>query len=198
MENGPERRTIDVVFTLLGTLAVVGLLIGGTLALVASNFAKTQVQSELQAQKIFFPPKGSPALDPKEFPGLQQYAGQQVDTGPEAKAYADEFIAVHLEGIGGGKTYSEVSAEALQNPDDEQLQAQADALFKGETLRGLLLLGGYVPWVEAQIAFWAGVGMYVFAIVMLVLVILGFRHIRKSRPARAELPTEPATVKAAD
>ena len=32
-----------------------------------------------------------PALTPAEFPGLQQYAGQKVDNGPKAKAYANEY-----------------------------------------------------------------------------------------------------------
>ena len=48
------------------------------------------VHDQLAEQKIQFPPKGSPALDPKEFPGLQRYAGEGVDNGPKAKAYADQ------------------------------------------------------------------------------------------------------------
>ena len=85
---------------------------GGGLLLWGSNFANNMVHSQLSEQKISFPPKGSPALDPKEYPGLQQYAGQTVDNGPKAKAYADEFIKVHLASVAGGKTYSEVSAAA--------------------------------------------------------------------------------------
>ena len=42
---------------------------------------ETQVHDQLSAQKISFPPKGSPGLDPKKFPGLQRYAGQAVDNG---------------------------------------------------------------------------------------------------------------------
>ena len=38
----------------------------------------------------------APGLDAKEFPGLQRYAGQAVDNGPKAKAYADQFIKTHL------------------------------------------------------------------------------------------------------
>ena len=97
------------------------------------------VHDQLMDQKISFPAKGTPSLDPKEFPGLQRYAGQRVDSGPKAKAYANQFIAKHLETIAGGKTYSEVSALAQANPTDAKLAAQAQTLFRGETLRGLLL-----------------------------------------------------------
>ncbi|CAN5566604.1 hypothetical protein BH20ACT2_BH20ACT2_12970 [soil metagenome] len=38
-----------------------------------------------------------------------EYAGETVNTGPEAQAYAG-FINGHLEGIGGGKTYAELGA----------------------------------------------------------------------------------------
>src|SRR6185312_16029420 len=93
---------------------------------------------QLSEQKIAFPPKG-PALDPKEFPGLQRYAGQAVDNGPKAKAYADQFIKVHLSQVADGKTYSEVSEESRANPTDEKLSGQVQTLFRGETLRGLLL-----------------------------------------------------------
>jgi hypothetical protein len=97
------------------------------------------VHDQLSDQKIFFPAKGSAALDPVTFRGLQRYAGQAVNNGPKAKAYANEFIAVHVSHIAGGKTYAEVSAAAQQNPNDPALAAQADSLFRGETLRGLLL-----------------------------------------------------------
>ena len=83
---------------IIGTILFLVLAVGGGLLLWGSNFANNMVHSQLSEQKIAFPPKGSPALDPKEFPGLQQYAGQTVDNGPKAKAYADEFIKVHLAG----------------------------------------------------------------------------------------------------
>jgi hypothetical protein len=177
-----ERRTIDIVLTLLGAVTVLALIGAGVAALIGANFAKDQVREQLQAQKVFFPPNGSPALSPKEFPGLQKYAGQQVDTGPEAKAYADEFIAVHLRGVAGGKTYSEVSAAALNDPTNEQLQGQAQTLFRGEALRGLLLLGGYVPWTEGTIAQWVATAAFAGAGIMLILVLLGLRQIYARAP----------------
>jgi hypothetical protein len=174
-----ERRTIDILLTSLGAVMVMALVVLGILAMVGANFAKSQVRQQLLAEKVFFPPKGSEALNPKEFPGLQQYAGQAVDDGPKAKAYANEFIAVHLRGGAGGKTYSEVSAAALKAPQDEQLQQQAQTLFRGETLRGLLLLGGYVPWTEGEIAQWSAIALFVGAAIMLVLVLLGLLQIMR-------------------
>src|SRR5690606_23900255 len=99
------------------------------LAWWAQSFATDMVRTELSAQKIYFPEKGSPALDPEQYPGLQQYAGQLVDDGPKAKAYANEYIAAHLQNTADGKVYAEVSAELRQDPDNETLQAQRDALF---------------------------------------------------------------------
>ena len=176
-----DRKTIDKVFILLGLAMTVTLVIVGGLALYASNFAKTSVKDELSAQKVYFPPKGSPGLDPAEFPGLQQYAGQQVDNGVKAKAYANEFIGAHLEKIAGGKTYSEVSALAMQDPTNASLQQQKAALFQGETLRGLLLGDGYAYWTFGMIAYYAAIAAFAGAAIMGLLVLLGLRHLARTK-----------------
>jgi len=74
-----------------------------------------------------------------QFAAVRQYAGQQMLTGDQAEVYADHFIANHLKTIGGGQTYAQLSGKALANPTDAKLQAQVATMFKGETLRGLLL-----------------------------------------------------------
>ena len=173
-----NRKTIDTVFVLLGIVMTVVLLAVGSLAWYAHNFATDSVQTELASQKIYFPPKGSPALDPTEFPDLQQYAGQLVDNGPKAKAYANGFIGRHLEKIAGGKTYSEVSALAMKDPTNAELQKQKATLFQGETLRGLLLGDGYAYWTFGTIAQYAALASFAGAAVMAVLVLLGLRRIR--------------------
>jgi hypothetical protein len=61
-----------------------------------------------------------------------------MTTGAPAQTYANHFIAVHLKEIGGGKTYSQLSAESLANPRNQVLTAQVDTLFHGTPLRGLL------------------------------------------------------------
>ena len=173
-----DRATIDKVFVLLGVVMMLVLLVVGILAWQAYKFADNQVKTELTAQKIFFPPKGSPALDPAEFPTLQQYAGQQVDNGEKAKAYANDFIGKHLEKVAGGKTYSEVSAASMADPTNAELQKQKTVLFQGETLRGLLLGDGYAYWQFGQIAMYAAFVAWAGAALMGLLVILGLQRIK--------------------
>jgi hypothetical protein len=174
-----DRKIIDTVFVLLGVAVMLILLVVGGLSWYARNFAVGNVRTELSAQKVYFPPKGSPALDPAEFPDLQKYAGQIVDDGPKAKAYANGFIARHLEKIADGKTYSQISAEAMADPTNAKLQQQKATLFQGETLRGLLLGDGYAYWVFGQIAGYAAIAAFAGAGVMTLLIVMGLRHMAK-------------------
>jgi hypothetical protein len=174
-----QRKTIDKIFILLGLATAAFLVVIGGLAWWGYNFATTSVRNELSAQKIYFPEKGSPALDPAEFPTLQQYAGQLVDNGPKAKAYANEFIGKHLEKIAGGQTYAEVSTAALKDPTNVKLQAQKATLFQGEMLRGLLLGDGYAYWTFGMLAKYAAVAAFVGAGVMAILVWLGMAHLAR-------------------
>jgi hypothetical protein len=176
-----QRKTVDKVFILLGLVTTTVLVVVGCLAWWGYNFATTSVKNELSAQKIYFPAKGSPALDPQEFPGLQQYAGQLVDNGPKAKAYANEFIAKHLEKVAGGKTYAEVSTAALSDPTNPTLQTQKQVLFQGETLRGILLGDGYAYWTFGMLAKYVAIAAFVGAAVMAVLVWLGLMHLARLR-----------------
>jgi hypothetical protein len=109
---------------------------------------------------------------------LQKYAGQQVDNGVKAKAYANGFIGRHLDKVAGGKTYSEVSTAALQDPTNTALQQQKQVLFQGETLRGLLLGDGYAYWTFGMIAYYAALASFAGAAVMAMLVLLGLRRIK--------------------
>jgi|SRR5665811_976948 hypothetical protein len=172
-----DRRTVDKIFVLLGVVTTVVLLVVGGLSWYAFKFADNTVGTELTSQRIYFPPKGSTALDPKEFPDLQQYAGQLVDNGAKAKAYANGFIGRHLEKVAAGKTYSEVSTLAQKDPTNAKLQQQKQTLFQGETLRGLLLGDGYAYWTFGQIAEYAAIVAFAGAAVMAVLVLLGLRRV---------------------
>jgi hypothetical protein len=160
------RRVVEIILTVI-------LGVGGALLLFGANFGLDMVHDQLDAQDITFPAKGSPALSPAEFPGLQQYAAQKVDTGPKAKAYANEFIDVHLAAVADGKTYSQVSALSQANPTDAKLTAQVATLFKGETLRGLLLYAW--GWsVVATIALYAGIAALLGFLIMLLVTIGDF------------------------
>ena len=67
-----------------------------------NSFIHNQISTELTAQQIFFPAAGSAALPADEMADLQQYGGQQVVNGDQAKAYANGFIGRHLEKVAGG------------------------------------------------------------------------------------------------
>ena len=178
-----RRKTFDTLLTAAGLVVAVILLVAGALLSWGSSFVSTQVHDQLVAQKIFFPPAGSEGLDAKTYPGLQQYGGQQLTTGEQAGAYADQFIAKHLEEIAGGKTYSELSTLSRANPQDTELAGQVQTMFRGETLRGLLL-NAYAFGTMGQIAGIAAAVSYVGAALMFFLSILGIVHSRRT-PADA-------------
>ncbi len=167
-----ETRAVKQVFTYLSLLGAVAFLVIGGLAYWAYSFTSNMVQTELAAQKVYFPEKGSPALDPKEYPDLQQYAGQLVDTPEEAKAYANGFIGRHLKNVADGKVYAEVSAEAMKDPTNQKLQQQKASLFQGETLRGILLTSGYGFGTVGKVAGIASVVSFVLAAGSLVVAAL--------------------------
>jgi hypothetical protein len=177
-----QRRVIDKVFILLGVVTTLVLLIGGGIAWKGYTFATDQVRTELSSQKISFPPKDSPALaalPAADKAQMEKYASQPLATGDQAKVYANNFISVHLKEIAGGKTYAEVSTESLANPSDQKLQGQKQALFQGETLRGLLLGSGYSYWTMGMLARDAAVALFIGAAVMAVLVVLGLARLAR-------------------
>ena len=175
-----QRKVIDKVFIMLGVCAMALLLVVGGLAWWGFSFTHKQVKDELSSQKIYFPPKGSAALSPSEFPDLQKYAGQQVDTGAKAKAYANGFIGRHVEKIAGGQTYAQVSTAALADPTNTTLQQEKTTLFQGETLRGLLL-NAYAFDTLGLISYYVAVTAWLGAGVFAILVLLGLAHMNRSR-----------------
>jgi hypothetical protein len=160
------RRVVEVILVLI-------LGVGSGLLFFGSHFGLDMVHSQLAAQQISFPAKGTSALSPTEFPGLQRYAGQKVDTGPKAKAYADQFINVHLQAVAGGQTYSQVSAASIADPTNAKLTAEVATLFKGETLRGLLL-NAWGWSVVSTLALYAAIGALIGFLVMLVVTVGDF------------------------
>ena len=135
------------------------LLVAGGLLLWGSAYVHNTVQSQLSAQQISFPPaaafahpKAGTEITPSMVPSVSQYAGQQLLTGQQAEAYADHFIAVHIANMGGGKTYSQLSAESIAQPGNTALAATVNTVFKGETLRSMLL-NAYGWWKVSQITY---------------------------------------------
>jgi hypothetical protein len=203
-----RRRTFDALATTAGLVLAIILLAAGGLLMWGHSFVDSQVHNQLAAQKIYFPANNSPAIKAPEFAAMHQYAGQLMTTGAQAEVYANHFIANHLKVIGGGLTYSQLSAKALTQPGNVKLAAQVNLMFRGTTLRGLLL-SSYAFWKMGEIALWAALVSFVGAAMLLVLSILGFAHVRRvgadtevfpgltSRVPATVPVTVPATVPAA-
>ncbi|HLY33134.1 MAG TPA: hypothetical protein VKQ07_01250 [Jatrophihabitantaceae bacterium] len=185
-----NRKTLDRLLAAGGAALAALLIVGGALLTWAHTYVHNEVHSQLSAQKIFFPPKGSQALaSPEIGPYLNKYAGQQLTTGPQAKAYANHFIRVHLNEMTGGQTYSQLSTKAQADPTNTKLATEVATVFRGETLRGLLL-NAYAFDTLGYIAFIGSIVAYLGAVVMGVLAGLGFWHARKA--AAIQVPSFPA------
>ena len=192
------RRKIDNLLIGVGITLTVLLAAAGGLLLWGSTFAQDYVSDELAAQNIAFPPEERLVEEGRD--DLVQYAGQPVDTGEEAEAYAS-FIAGHVANVADGATYADLGsveraaatavddAIAAGAPADEvaALQAEADevaeqreTIFRGEMLRGTLL-NTYAWSTIGVIAGIAAIVALAGALVMLILVIAGELHLRRQK-----------------
>jgi hypothetical protein len=147
--------------------AAAGMIVLGIVSIVGGSYDHEVVHNQLGPQKITFP-------KPAEYPNLKQYEGQQVLTGTQAKAYAEDQIAVDMNKVAGGKTYSQVSDEWIAGGmKSEKLAGERTTLFMGETLRGLLLQA----WGWAQIgsiAILAGILLLAFGAILFLLPVLNW------------------------
>jgi len=196
-----RRKTFDMILTAGGAVLVVVLLAAGGLGLWGYNFANSNVHDQLAQQQITFPPASAFAhakvgteITPSMIPSVSQYAGQELTTGSQAEVYANDFIAVHLKEIGGGQTYAQLSAASIADPTNAKLAGQVATVFKGTTLRGLLL-EAYAFSTFGQIALVASIVSFVLAGIMLVLALLGMVHLRRV-PEDQEFPKAHAVDKA--
>jgi hypothetical protein len=189
-----KRRTLDVIVSLGGLVLAGLLLIAGLVLTSNANFANTYVHDQLSQQKIFFKTADTLTAEEKQQACLVTYAGQQLTTGPQAECYANNFINVHLQSIAGGKTYAELgtvtsglqaqitTAQKNNDPNLANLQKQLadananrDTVFKGETLRGLLLTSfGFSQFGDK--AAQAATVAYIAAGLLALLGLLGIVH----------------------
>lgn len=185
-----RRRTFDAVATIGGLVLTVVLAVGGGLLLWGHSVVNTDVHNQLAAQKIVFPVASSPeikTLPAADATAMKQYAGQLMTTGAQAETYADHFIAVHLQGIGGGKTYSQLSALSMAQPKNTALADQVAAVFKGTTLRGMLL-NAYGWWQMGQIMLISAAVAFCASALFLILSGFGFWHMRRTTPQAEVFP----------
>lgn len=187
------RKTFDIGMTAAGGALAIVLLVAGVLLFWGYSFADSNVHTQLRAQRIYFPKAGDPSMTAEVRPYIGKYAGRQLVTGAQAEAYANHYIAVHLKAVAGGKTYSEVSALSRANPNDAKLSGQVQTLFRGETLRGLLL-NAFAFWKIGQLARIGSMAAFAAASVMGLMTSLGIWHIRRDSP-RERFFARPAPAK---
>lgn len=178
-----HRSTLDKLISSTAIILSIVLLLASVALFFAHNFIHSQVSSQLQSQAITFPAKDSKAytsLPDVDQQAMCSYVGQQVVTGAQAEVFADHYIAVHLKNIGDGKTYAELSSDAMKDPTNTALSNKVDTVFKGETLRGMLL-NAYAFDTMAVIALLAAYSTLVAGLLLTVFALLGFRHAKKTR-----------------
>jgi hypothetical protein len=203
-----KRRTLDIIFSVGGlVLAMLLLVLGGVLRSNAV-FAQDYVHDQLAAQRITFTPLENLSPEEQESDGLVRFAGQQLVTGEQAEVYANDYIGFHLLAVNDGKTYSETSigaralrAEATAAEEsnaanaaelDQQatvMEGKVQTLFRGETLKGLLLTsyGFSIFGDKAMLASWV---CFVAGAVLLLASIAGFVHAFRTAKSEAFAPVE--------
>jgi hypothetical protein len=155
-----QRRTLDIIFSAGGMALAALLLIVGLVMTSNANFAKSYVHDQLVQQKITFTKASALKAEEKKSACLVKYAGQELTTGKQAECFANEYVGLHLKSIPNtsGKTYAQLGdvqtdlraqiADATKNNPvavaglTKQLAdvtSARETVFKGETLRGLLL-----------------------------------------------------------
>lgn len=177
-----RRKTLDLLLNWVGVLLTGVFLVAGIGMLIGYEFTSSQVRSQLVEQKVFFPTSTERDYQDLVKANLTQHAGQQVLTGTEAQIFADKIIAVDTAMISGGKTYAQLSTASLADPSNTALAHQVDLVFRGDTLRGLLL-NAYAFGFIGVIALYGAVGMFFAALIMLVLTLIGIRHYKQADPS---------------
>ena len=191
-----KRRTIDSVLIGFGVVATAVFAIAGGLLTWGHNFSNDYVTNELSSQNITFP--SAEELNSEGRTDLVGFADERLNTGDEAEAYAS-FIDGHLEGIADGATFADLgavereagaaveaaTADGASATQVAELQGEADAvtgqrdsLFRGETLRGLLL-SAFAWSTVGRIAGIAAIVAFAAAGALLVLIGFGLRHHHK-------------------
>ena len=190
-------RRSSHLFAIAGFALSAILLIAGGLLLWGSAYVHNTVQGQLAAQQIYFPPqaafahpKAGTEITPSMIPSVSQYAGQQLLTGQQAEAYADHFIAVHIANMTGGKTYSQLSAQAIAQPANAKLAAEVNTVFKGEALRSMLL-NAFGWWKVSQITFIASIVAFAAGGLGLLGTVFGLTLGRRTEITHEAIPAAP-------
>ena len=188
-----------MVFSAGGVAVAILLVLLGFVFKTNADFADSYVHDHLAQQKISFTAAEFLSDEEKTSSCLIENAGTPLDSGKKAECYANDYIGMHLKGIGGGETYATIgaiqtkaktaladaTAANASNVDElkadlDKITGQRETMFKGETLRGLLLTS-YGFSIFGEKAALAGMLSFLGAIVMLLASIAGFVHAFSSK-----------------
>jgi len=220
------RSAFDKLISWTGLLLAVVLLVAGGLLTWANSFIGDQVNHQLGMQDITMPSgDGLAALPQADQDALKEWADgkTKMTTGPQARAYADHYILVHMNN-GTAEVYEQLDAlgiDTSQFPDPMTYQSAGAVNSQIQALTGVsddvkteasgivsqfrtstlftgntlrgLLLYGYAFATIGTIAGIAAIGAYIGGVVFLVLAGIGFWHARKVKIAERG-PARPLSV----
>jgi hypothetical protein len=186
-----KRKTFDQIVTFVGFGLAALLLVAAGLLNWGATFATSAVGDQLAAQKISIPgTTGDQEASKDVVDFFSANADKIMTTGKQAQMYADHYIQYHLNAM---PTYAEASTasrvadgRAAADPTNLDLKADAEkkaaiveSVFKGQSLRGMLL-NAYAFWQLGQIASISAIAALIGALLMLLLSIAGLIHIRRT------------------
>ena len=177
------------VFSIGGYLAAAVLIVLGIAVIVVGVVGRSYVQDQLQKEKIV----GSDDMTPEGIkPGIQKaglqdvsipscsVAGEKVDTGKEAKCFAD-YMRIHTLEATGGKTYAEMPQDSPQRD-----------IWVTETALTTALYTSYFAENVALFAIIVGIVMLLVGIGFVVLTVFS----RRRAPGGAGPATTPGPAAA--
>jgi hypothetical protein len=208
-----KRRTLDILFSIGGLVLAGLLLVAGIVLTSNANFAKNYVTDQLSQQNITFKTADTLTDEEKQSACVVANAGQRLTTGKQAECYANEFIGLHLKSTANGQTYADLGTpqaqlrtqvqQAQENNDPAlaglqkdlaAVTAQRETLFKGETLRGLLLTSYGFSEFGTKAAT-AALVAYLAAALMALLAMAGLVHAVRTPSTKPFAPVERAETR---
>ncbi|GHF70993.1 hypothetical protein [Deinococcus ficus] len=176
----------------LSMIASLVLLVVGIALAIVGNFAHGYVSDQLKQERIVMPAaEGIANLPQASQDALKPYLGTDLDTGPKAQVYANNYIWEHMMASSQGKTYTEVSGafmKASKDPTADKAEVAKlgelrQTLFMGDSLRSILLTA-YAFWLMGSIATWIG-----WAALALAAVVAAFTFLRRPTSSTVRTPT---------
>lgn len=186
-----------------GLLAGAVLIVFGIVSIVMSVDARTTVRDSLAAEQIYF----GEATDPAVAKHASQWAGQQVTTGEQARAFA-EIMREHTLSSTGGLTYAQMgrykasdakgddgqggtndASKAAMDDAGQPIANAAREIWITETALTTALNTSYMAENLALFGVVVGVALLLagFGFIILSVIVLGPKE--KTAPAPASAPT---------